>query len=76
MANIATYDSLFGALATLFVVAQYLYLSAVVFLAGLLVDGLVQYGGKSAYQSPRPRNAAQKSRLAPSSSRDASMSGT
>jgi L-amino acid N-acyltransferase YncA len=35
-----------------------------------------QYGGKSAYQSPRARKARQKRRLAASSSSERSMSGT
>lgn len=41
LTNIASYDSVFGALATFFVALQYLYLSSIVLLAGVQVDSIV-----------------------------------
>jgi membrane protein len=40
--NVAEYGSLFGNLATLIVTLEYLYLTAIVFLGGLAIDGLAQ----------------------------------
>jgi membrane protein len=40
--EIADYGSLFGNLATLIITLEYLYLSAIVFLGGLALDGLAQ----------------------------------
>jgi membrane protein len=40
--EIADYGSIFGNLATLIITLEYLYLSAIVFLGGLAVDGLAQ----------------------------------
>lgn len=42
LTEIADYGSVFGNLATIFVLIEYLYLSSVVFVGGLLVDYLVQ----------------------------------
>jgi membrane protein len=42
--NVADYGSIFGNLATVIVAFEYAYLSAIVFLAGLAVDGLAQNG--------------------------------
>ena len=40
--NVANYTSLFGNLATLIVVLEYVYLSAIVFLTGLVIDSLTR----------------------------------
>lgn len=45
-------------------------------LSGTLPGWALQYGGRSSYQAPSMRNARQKRCLAPSSSSEASMSGT
>jgi membrane protein len=42
LTQIADYGSVFGNLATVFVLLEYLYLSAVVFLGGLLLDSMAQ----------------------------------
>jgi len=42
LTHVASYDSVFGALATAFVGLEYLYLSSVVLLAGVLVDSIVR----------------------------------
>jgi membrane protein len=42
LTQIASYGSIFGSFASLFVLMNYLYLSAVVFLAGLVVDAQVR----------------------------------
>jgi membrane protein len=42
--NVAEYGSIFGNLATVIVAFEYAYLSAIVFLAGLAVDGIAQEG--------------------------------
>jgi membrane protein len=42
LTNLASYDSVFGALATAFVALEYLYLSSVVLLAGVQVDSIVR----------------------------------
>jgi membrane protein len=42
VAELADYGSVFGNLATIFIALQYLYLSAVVFLAGLVLDAAVE----------------------------------
>jgi membrane protein len=41
--ELADYGSIFGNLATLIITLEYLYLSAIVFLGGLAVDGLAQH---------------------------------
>jgi membrane protein len=40
--GVADYGSMFGNLATLIVLLEYLYLSAIVFLAGLAVDAITE----------------------------------
>jgi membrane protein len=42
LTSVAEYGSIFGNLATVVVVLEYLYLSAIVFLTGLLVDALAR----------------------------------
>ena len=42
--EVADYGSIFGNLATVIVGFEYAYLSAIVFLAGLAVDGIAQRG--------------------------------
>jgi uncharacterized BrkB/YihY/UPF0761 family membrane protein len=42
LSHIASYDSVFGSLAAAFVLIVFVYLSATVFLAGLLVDASVR----------------------------------
>ena len=42
MTSIADYESVFGNLATIFVALEYLYLSSLVFLAGILIDALTR----------------------------------
>jgi membrane protein len=42
--ELADYGSIFGNLATVIVGFEYAYLSAIVFLAGLAVDGIAQRG--------------------------------
>ena len=43
--DVASYGSIFGNLATIIVAFEYAYLSAIVFLAGLALDGLAQARG-------------------------------
>jgi membrane protein len=40
--HVASYDTIFGALATAFVALEYLYLSSIVFLAGVQTDAIVR----------------------------------
>lgn len=42
LANVADYGSVFGNLATLVIVMEYLYLSVIVFLTGVMVDGFAR----------------------------------
>jgi membrane protein len=41
LTNVASYGSIFGALATVVVVLTYLYISSIVFLTGVQLDALV-----------------------------------
>ena len=42
LAEIANYQSIFGNLATVFVVIEYVYISSIVFITGILVDSLTR----------------------------------
>ena len=42
LTNVADYGTMFGNLATIVVVLEYLYLSVIVFLSGILVDSLTR----------------------------------
>jgi membrane protein len=44
LGNVAEYGTIFGNLATLIIMLEYLYLSAIVFVGGLALDGLAQAG--------------------------------
>jgi membrane protein len=50
--NVANYTSLFGNLATLIVVLEYLYLSAIVFLTGVILDALTRERAEHDDDSP------------------------
>ena len=58
--DVADYTSLFGNLATLIVVLEYLYLSAIVFLTGVIVDALTRQRAEHDDASPAARRMSEK----------------
>jgi membrane protein len=57
LTSVANYGSIFGALATVVIVFEYLYLSSIVFLTGLLLDGLARDRSRPGRSGDRGRGA-------------------